>query len=999
MSETTRATRADVGRRVQSSVKIDYLADPRLAKLTFISIKKHVEMTCASRGLPSVELKKKLLGCATKFAIVAVADEYNVELGTLLDEVGPIKPFTPGFKNVDRKLHEAMGVDERRKISESVARPAAKTARLAREKVEEEAVMLRLVDQAAADIAKFKQEREVNLSGEYEKYKQQRAAEMKAGRERLERERFAKVVAPIDAPNAANAAEAPTDAPGVLADSLLEAIAAARVPKGRLDLPVRSHADRLPSGRRGMSRAMLRAIRRFYGPRGALGKLMGDLIIEEGFEVSVCALTRSTGLSLIESLALTAEERGKDASALIGLATTFFSYSWMGTSLGDMLDAVERKLDELEATDGVTRFVWIDIFAASQTLLAGEFDADRFVWGTEEHRARKEDTDHVFADAMTAISEILLYCSPLTAEWPAPNQPFFLPERGEPPIGWMRRGPGAMTRAWCLFELVKALAKGATLHVVLAPADVDGFEALLTTRFDEIAGIMACLNAADAQITKIEDRDYILGEVKKLEGGVGAVTKAVCASMREWLAAKGRAALMRMPGEKRATSKLQDALARLLQAQGKLIESEPLLREVLEARRAALGDRHPDTLESINNLGSLLFDQGKLDEAATLLREALEASRATLGDRHRTTLVSINHLGRLLHVRGKLVETAPLYREALEASRATLGDRHIDTLSSINNLGRLLKDQGKLDEAAPLFREALEASCATLGNRHATTLLSINNLGLLLKDQGKLDEAAPLLQEAVEARRATLGDRHAQTLFSINNLGLLLQAQGKLDEAAPLLWEALEARRATLGDRHAQTLFSINNMGRLLQDQGKLDKAAPLCREALEVRRATLGDRHPDTLTSISNMGLLLYEQSKLDEAEALLSEALDGCVATFAQGHRTRLRSQAWLADVRRAQGRIESARVLVEASVIGMAREALGPTVDTTLMLEAVHARLQCAEGGGLEPLKSALVRMSVVLGREHPETRRCGAALALEEKAAAAAAAHVQDMGDQA
>ena len=146
---------------------------------------------------------------------------------------------------------------------------------------------------------------------------------------------------------------------------------------------------------------------------------------------------------------------------------------------------------------------------------------------------------------------------------------------------------------------------------------------------------------------------------------------------------------------------------------------------------------------------------------------------------------------------------------------------------------------------------------------------------------------------------------------------------------------------------------------------------------------------------------LLLFNTSTLfsPQRSSTLSEALDGCVATFAQGHRTRLRSQAWLADVRRAQGRIESARVLVEASVIGMAREALGPTVDTTLMLEAVHARLQCAEGGGLEPLKSALVRMSVVLGREHPETRRCGAALALEEKAAAAAAAHVQDMGDQA
>jgi hypothetical protein len=134
--------------------------------------------------------------------------------------------------------------------------------------------------------------------------------------------------------------------PDSLADALLDAIVAARVPKGTLKVPVCPHARRLPSGRRGITRKMLRAIRRFYCARGALGMLMGDLIKKEGFEWSVCALTRSTGLSLIESLALTAEARGEVASALIGLATTFFSYSWTGTPLGDMLDAVERKLAE-----------------------------------------------------------------------------------------------------------------------------------------------------------------------------------------------------------------------------------------------------------------------------------------------------------------------------------------------------------------------------------------------------------------------------------------------------------------------------------------------------------------------------------------------------------------------------------------------------------------------------------------------------------------------------
>ncbi len=128
----------------------------------------------------------------------------------------------------------------------------------------------------------------------------------------------------------------------------------------------------------------------------------------------------------------------------------------------------------------------------------------------------------------------------------------------------------------------------------------------------------------------------------------------------------------------------------------------------------------------------------------------------------------------------------------------------------------------------------------------------------------------------------------------------------------------------------------MNNLGSLLQDQGKLDEAGVLFSEDLEASRATLGDRHPDTLSSINNLGRLLHDQGRLGEAETLLLEAHDGCAATLAEGHRTWLRKQAWLADVRRAQGRIESARTLVDARVLSTARAALGPTVDTTLLLE---------------------------------------------------------------
>ena len=49
-------------------------------------------------------------------------------------------------------------------------------------------------------------------------------------------------------------------------------------------------------------------------------------------------------------------------------------------------------------------------------------------------------------------------------------------------------------------------------------------------------------------------------------------------------------------------------------------------------QRETLGNRHPDTLLSINNLGELLFAKGDLATAEPLYREALEVQREALGN-------------------------------------------------------------------------------------------------------------------------------------------------------------------------------------------------------------------------------------------------------------------------------------------------------------------------------------------------------------------------------
>ena len=210
-------------------------------------------------------------------------------------------------------------------------------------------------------------------------------------------------------------------------------------------LPVIPHEERLPSGERGLSVAALEGIRRFYERQSVLQKTMGDVCKEVGFGASVCRLTRRTGLSLAETIAL---ESGGDTE-LVGPATSFFSYSWTGTRLDEMLGAITRLTGRLEV-DGadVARYVWVDMFAASQNLLAGVFRDEAVTKASDPagYLARKEDTDRLFDGALEAVGEIFFYASPLLDEWDAPNHPWLSPEqKGSPPS--RSKGPAAITRA------------------------------------------------------------------------------------------------------------------------------------------------------------------------------------------------------------------------------------------------------------------------------------------------------------------------------------------------------------------------------------------------------------------------------------------------------------------------------------------------------------------------------------------------------------------------
>ena len=239
---------------------------------------------------------------------------------------------------------------------------------------------------------------------------------------------------------------------------------------------------------------------------------------------------------------------------------------------------------------------------------------------------------------------------------------------------------------------------------------------------------------------------------------------------------------------------LLEKLGLCLIREGRYAEAEEKLTEVMEMRVEAMGDEHPDTLRSINDLAASVWNQGMYLEAEALDRRALEGRKKVLGNEHPDTITSANSLARDLSGQGKCSEAEALGRQTLEARERALGMEHPDTLTSISYLACHLWSLGQFLEAEALHRRALEGREKVLGTEHPHTLGSVHNLALTLQKQGKYVEAEAVCRRALEGREKVLGTGHPHTLESVRDLAHDLRKQGKYVQAESLERRALEGR-------------------------------------------------------------------------------------------------------------------------------------------------------------------------------------------------------------
>jgi tetratricopeptide (TPR) repeat protein len=119
-------------------------------------------------------------------------------------------------------------------------------------------------------------------------------------------------------------------------------------------------------------------------------------------------------------------------------------------------------------------------------------------------------------------------------------------------------------------------------------------------------------------------------------------------------------------------------------------EAQSYFDQALAIRTKVLGERAPETAESLSNLGRVLARQGDIAAAQSYFERALAIQREGLGEWHPRTAQTLANLGRLFgKTSAGLGEAKRSLEQARDIFERTLGPEHPDTIEVRSELSEI----------------------------------------------------------------------------------------------------------------------------------------------------------------------------------------------------------------------------------------------------------------------------------------------------------------------
>ena len=445
-----------------------------------------------------------------------------------------------------------------------------------------------------------------------------------------------------------------------------------------------------------------------------------------------------------------------DGHPAVGEAKFFVSHAW-GYRFLDMAEAII----EWGRTATAPAYVWLDIVSVNQH---GEPQPPAW-W------------DSTFRSAVGDLGHTLLVLAP-----------------------WDK--PLALTRVWCLWEILCTVDTGAELSVVLTAQERQRLTEELARDLDNVMTTVANVDAAKADAFLEDDKERIFAAIERvLPKGFDQLNEKVKDRLKQWIFESGMRALRAMSPEEQIDSKLITSLAEYCRKDSRYDEGAELYQKAIEGRRGKYGEEHPRTLDTLAGLGYLLEYRGDNEGARPILTQALTGRRKLVAaadasdESKQKCYQSMNDLGNLFLNAKDFAQAEELYNEALAGRKQLLEPLHYDVLQSLNNLGRLYTKMNRMQEAQDMFRAATTGRMEKEPD-HPSTLYGMKSLAEFLRDKVgtavACEEANGLLSQALQKQRRRLGFGHADTLSTAVALSTTLLKKHQQGSDGDPLHEALQ---------------------------------------------------------------------------------------------------------------------------------------------------------------------------------------------------------------
>ena len=272
----------------------------------------------------------------------------------------------------------------------------------------------------------------------------------------------------------------------------------------------------------------------------------------------------------------------------------------------------------------------------------------------------------------------------------------------------------------------------------------------------------------------------------------------------------------------------------------------------------------------LSNLGNLRLRQGRLQDSESLLRRSISISRSVLGPNNPHAAGTLSALAGTLFFAGREKEAEEAYRESIDLIDEHLGHDHPHLITALVALANLHLRRNEPEPADAFARRALAIAERELGPDSADAANAVQSLAACAASRGRYDEAAELALRAGRLHESLLGPSHVSTTRSwsiVSRLGQRLLEAHDPQRAEPLLRASLERTERHLGDKHPQVGPDLWNLAQALVELGQPAQAIPYFERELALLESSKGPEHPETITSRNNLETVRAAARQADKA------------------------------------------------------------------------------------------------------------------------------------